>query len=82
MLCQTAGEVGRHADVEDRLSAITEGWWLMFAPIVILFALASPEGIQGLVFRLRGREDWTLTRRGMPLIRYRTGDLARWRADG
>ena len=26
----------------------------MFAPIVILFALASPEGIQGL-FRLRGR---------------------------
>ena len=38
--------------LEDRLSAITESWWLMFAPIVILFALASPEGMQGLVFRL------------------------------
>src|SRR5690349_9110406 len=35
--------------LEDRLSAVTESWWLMFAPIVILFALASPEGIQGLV---------------------------------
>ena len=37
--------------LEDRLSAITESWWLMFAPIVIVFALASPEGMQGLVFR-------------------------------
>jgi ABC-type branched-subunit amino acid transport system ATPase component/ABC-type branched-subunit amino acid transport system permease subunit len=52
--------------LEDRLSAITESWWLIFAPIVIIFALASPEGIQGLVFRLRGRDDWTLTRRGIP----------------
>jgi ABC-type branched-subunit amino acid transport system ATPase component/ABC-type branched-subunit amino acid transport system permease subunit len=52
--------------LEDRLSALTESWWLMFAPIVILFALASPEGIQGLVFRLRGRHDWTLTRAGIP----------------
>jgi branched-chain amino acid transport system ATP-binding protein len=52
--------------LEDRLSAITESWWLMFAPIVIIFALASPEGVQGLVFRLAGRSDWTLTRRGIP----------------
>ena len=52
--------------LEDRLSAITESWWLIFAPIVIVFALASPEGIQGLVFRLIGREDWTLTRTGIP----------------
>jgi branched-chain amino acid transport system ATP-binding protein len=52
--------------LEDRLSAITEGWWLMFAPIVILFALASPEGMQGLVFRLLGRSDWTLTRKAIP----------------
>src|SRR6195952_2938262 len=49
--------------LEDRLSAITESWWLIFAPIVILFALASPEGIQGLVFRLLRRDDWTLTRK-------------------
>ena len=52
--------------LEDRLSAITEGWWLMFAPIIILFALASPEGMQGLFFRLRGRNDWTLTRNVIP----------------
>jgi branched-chain amino acid transport system ATP-binding protein len=52
--------------LQDRLSAVTESWWLLFAPIVILFALASPEGIHGLAFRLLGREDWTLTRRGIP----------------
>ncbi len=52
--------------LEDRLSAVTESWWLIFAPIVILFALASPEGIQGLAFRVFGRDDWTLTRRPIP----------------
>jgi ABC-type branched-subunit amino acid transport system ATPase component/ABC-type branched-subunit amino acid transport system permease subunit len=52
--------------LQDRLSAITESWWLMFAPIIILFALASPEGMQGLVLRLFGRDDWTLTRHGVP----------------
>src|ERR1700722_14066458 len=52
--------------LEDRLSAVTESWWLIFAPIVMVFALASPEGMQGLVFRLIGRDDWTLTRRGVP----------------
>jgi branched-chain amino acid transport system ATP-binding protein len=52
--------------MEDRLSAITESWWLMFAPVVIIFALASPEGMQGLVFRLMGRRDWTLVRRFVP----------------
>ncbi|MBV9861966.1 MAG: ATP-binding cassette domain-containing protein [Alphaproteobacteria bacterium] len=52
--------------LQDRLSAVTESWWLMFAPVVIVFALASPEGMQGLVFRLLGRHDWSLTRRGIP----------------
>jgi ABC-type branched-subunit amino acid transport system ATPase component/ABC-type branched-subunit amino acid transport system permease subunit len=52
--------------LEDRLSAVTESWWLMFAPIVILFALGSPEGMQGLAFRLLGRDDWTLTRKPIP----------------
>ncbi|WP_428485664.1 ATP-binding cassette domain-containing protein [Rhodopila sp.] len=52
--------------LEDRLSAITESWWLIFAPIVILFALASPEGMQGLGFRLMRRDDWTLTRKRIP----------------
>jgi branched-chain amino acid transport system ATP-binding protein len=52
--------------LEDRLSAITESWWLIFAPIVIAFALLSPEGMQGLLFRLMGRNDWTLVRRFVP----------------
>ena len=52
--------------LEDRLSAITESWWLIFAPIVIGFALLSPEGMQGLFFRLMGRSDWTLVRRFVP----------------
>jgi ABC-type branched-subunit amino acid transport system ATPase component/ABC-type branched-subunit amino acid transport system permease subunit len=52
--------------LEDRLSAITESWWLMFAPIVIVFALASPEGMQGLVFRMLRRDGWSLTRGGIP----------------
>jgi branched-chain amino acid transport system ATP-binding protein len=72
--------------LEDRLSAITESWWLIFAPIVMVFALASPEGMQGLVFRLIGRDDWTLTRRGVPprparIEPYRGGGQAHLDAD-
>ncbi len=60
--------------MEDRLSAITESWWLLFAPVVILFALASPEGMQGLLFRVMGRTDWTLGAplRPLPSRRHRT----------
>ncbi|KER67892.1 ABC transporter ATP-binding protein [Burkholderia cepacia] len=53
--------------LEDRLSAITDNWWLIFAPIIILFALLSTEGVHGgfqRIFR-RGRR-WTLTRPGIP----------------
>ena len=53
--------------LQDRLSAITESWWLMFAPIIILFALLSPEGMQGAVQRLLRREQrWTLVRSSIP----------------
>ena len=52
--------------MQDRLSAITENWWLIFAPILIAFALLSPEGIQGLAQRLLRRERWTLTRNATP----------------
>ncbi|MGH7209859.1 MAG: ABC transporter permease subunit, partial [Acetobacteraceae bacterium] len=52
--------------LEDKLSTLTENWWLLFAPIILVFALGSPEGIQGFVQRLRGRRYWTLTRRGIP----------------
>jgi len=39
----------------------------MFAPIIILFALLSPEGMQGAVQRLLRREQrWTLVRSGIP----------------
>jgi branched-chain amino acid transport system ATP-binding protein len=52
--------------LQDQLSAITESWWLLFAPIILAFALASPEGIQGLVQRVFGRSGWTLVRAGVP----------------
>jgi branched-chain amino acid transport system ATP-binding protein len=65
--------------LEDRLSAVTESWWLIFAPIVMVFALASPEGMQGLAFRLIGRDDWTLTRRGVPPLPSR---IEPWRGGG
>ncbi len=38
--------------LQDKLSQISENWWLFFAPIILLFALGSPEGIQGLAQRL------------------------------
>ena len=52
--------------MEDRLSAITEDWWLIFAPVIMAFALFSPEGIQGLVQRLRRNQYWSLTRQSIP----------------
>jgi branched-chain amino acid transport system ATP-binding protein len=52
--------------LEDKLSAVTENWWLIFAPFIMVFALASPEGMQGLGQRLFGRPRWTLTRGEVP----------------
>ncbi len=52
--------------LENRLSALTENWWLIFAPVLMLFALLSPEGIQGLAQRMIGRERWTLTNNTIP----------------
>ena len=52
--------------LEDRLSSFTENWWLIFAPILMLFALLSPEGIQGMAQRLSGRSRWTLVRNTIP----------------
>ncbi|WP_316225352.1 branched-chain amino acid ABC transporter ATP-binding protein/permease [Bradyrhizobium sp. SZCCHNS3052] len=52
--------------LEDRLSAITENWWLVFAPIIIAFALLSDEGIHGIFQRIAGRSRWTLTRNVIP----------------
>ncbi|MBP2228752.1 ABC-type branched-subunit amino acid transport system ATPase component/ABC-type branched-subunit amino acid transport system permease subunit [Azospirillum agricola] len=52
--------------LEDKLSGLTEHWWLIFAPIIMAFALLSPEGIHGLAQRVLRRERWTLTRAGIP----------------
>ncbi|MGF6597811.1 branched-chain amino acid transport system ATP-binding protein [Paraburkholderia sp. GAS448] len=52
--------------LEDRLSAITENWWLFFAPVIIVMALLSPEGIQGFLRRFGKRSRWTLTRDAIP----------------
>lgn len=52
--------------LQDKLSLITANWWLIFAPIIMCFALASQEGIQGLVQRCSGIQRWTLTRHAIP----------------
>ncbi|MEJ0072334.1 MAG: branched-chain amino acid ABC transporter ATP-binding protein/permease [Pseudomonadota bacterium] len=52
--------------LEDRLSTVTEDWWLIFAPIIIAFALLSPEGIIGLAQRILRRPRWTLVRPTIP----------------
>lgn len=52
--------------LEDKLSGLTEHWWLLFAPIIIAFAFFSPEGIQGLVQRLLKKPRWTLVRDTIP----------------
>ncbi len=52
--------------LQDRLSLVTANWWLIFAPIIMGFALASPEGIQGLAQRLFGKQRWTLTNNAIP----------------
>ncbi len=52
--------------LEDRLSALTESWWLIFAPVLIIFALLSPEGVQGLAQRAMRRQRWTLTNNTIP----------------
>ncbi|WP_029075641.1 branched-chain amino acid ABC transporter ATP-binding protein/permease [Kaistia adipata] len=52
--------------LEEKLSVITDNWWLIFAPIIILFAIISPEGMQGIFQRLIRRNHWTLTRNTVP----------------
>ena len=52
--------------LEDRLSAITENWWLFFAPVIIAFALLSHEGVQGVFQHLVRNDRWTLTRPDIP----------------
>lgn len=62
--------------LEDRLSAWIENWWLVFAPIIILFVLVAPDGIHGLFMRVlrlgrpnagKGTEaPWTLVRNTVP----------------
>lgn len=53
--------------LQEKLSTVTENWWLLFAPIIVLSALFSPEGIHGLVQRLLGKERWSLVRNRIPM---------------
>ncbi|WP_102227120.1 branched-chain amino acid ABC transporter ATP-binding protein/permease [Acidimangrovimonas sediminis] len=52
--------------LENRLSAVYENWWLLFAPILIVLPLVSPEGVQGLWQMLSRRKHWTLVRPTIP----------------
>ncbi|WP_321803181.1 branched-chain amino acid ABC transporter ATP-binding protein/permease [Burkholderia sp. BCC1993] len=65
--------------LEDKLSSLTEHWWLIFAPIVIAFAFFSPEGIHGIAQRLLRRPRWTLVRDTIPA---RPATIAPYRAGG
>lgn len=50
----------------DQLSIIVEHWWLAFAPVIIIFVLASPEGLHGLAQRVFGRQGRSLVRTVLP----------------
>ncbi|AYD03926.1 branched-chain amino acid ABC transporter ATP-binding protein/permease [Neorhizobium sp. NCHU2750] len=52
--------------LEEQLSVVTDNWWLYFAPLIIVFAILSPEGMQGIYDRILGRNRWTLTRNEIP----------------
>ncbi|EKF39839.1 ABC transporter-like protein [Nitratireductor indicus C115] len=52
--------------LEEKLSVMTDNWWLFFAPIIIIFAVLSPEGMQGIVQRWLKHDRWTLTRNTVP----------------
>ena len=54
--------------LENWLSALLENWWLLFAPIIIVFALVAPEGLHGLARRLLGRRGWSLVRPDIPAM--------------
>jgi ABC-type branched-subunit amino acid transport system ATPase component/ABC-type branched-subunit amino acid transport system permease subunit len=52
--------------IRDQVSLLVEHWWLVFAPIIVVFVLLSPEGIHGIFQRLFGRRHRTLVRPGIP----------------
>ncbi len=52
--------------LEEKLSVVTDNWWLIFAPVIIVFAILSPEGMQGIVQKWLRRDRWTLTRNTVP----------------
>lgn len=51
--------------LEDQLSAITENWWLIFAPVIIGCVLLAPNGLHGLL-QWRQKQHWTLVRGNIP----------------
>ena len=51
-----------YINLQDRLSAVTEHWWLFFGALLMAVVLLSPEGLSGIYTRLRGSRLWGLTR--------------------
>lgn len=65
--------------LQDYLSSIIENWWLLFAPIVIVLALFSPQGLHGLGQRIFSHQRYTLVRDEIPqrplqIMPYDAGD--------
>tara|TARA_R110002072_G_scaffold62214_7_gene155948 strand:+ start:40085 stop:42607 length:2523 start_codon:yes stop_codon:yes gene_type:complete len=52
--------------LRDQISVLVEHWWLVFAPLLILFVLASPDGLMGIFRKLRGKEGGSLIRDRLP----------------
>jgi ABC-type branched-subunit amino acid transport system ATPase component/ABC-type branched-subunit amino acid transport system permease subunit len=52
--------------LENKLSALSENWWLFFAPIIIVLAFVNPGGVHGLLRRMFGRSGRSLTRDEVP----------------
>ena len=53
-------------NLQDQLSAVTEHWWIFFGALLIAVVLLSPEGVSGIVSRLRGHRRWALTLTPIP----------------
>lgn len=51
---------------QDQLSALVENWWLIFAPVVIMLAIFSPQGIHGLLQSWFSRQRYSLVRDAIP----------------
>jgi ABC-type branched-subunit amino acid transport system ATPase component/ABC-type branched-subunit amino acid transport system permease subunit len=64
-----------YINLQDRLSAVTEHWWLFFGALLMAVVLLSPEGLSGIYTRLRGSRLWGLTLTPIPPCLHLLPDL-------